>query len=66
VQARQSRVARPALPDQDAPEIRAALKDLPDWIGRTRTVCPVGEDGEITNGLHYSSRFGVAFQSDSE
>ena len=65
VQASQSRLARLALPDQDRPEIRAALKDLPEWIGRTRTVCPVGGDGEITSGLYYSSCFGLVFSGDA-
>lgn len=64
VQASKARLSRLTLPDQDAPEIRAAFKDLPDWIGRTRRMCPIGAGGEISNNLRYCSRLGLVPFSD--
>lgn len=45
------------LPDQEMPEIVAATRDWPDW--RRAAVCPVGEDGEICEGLIYSGAVGL-------
>lgn len=47
--------------DQNAPEIVAAKADWPKWRRKSERVilCPVGEDGAITDGLHYDRKMGL-------
>lgn len=59
VQASARRLDALPLPAQDAAEIAAVLGALPDWIGRTRLICPVGEGGMICEGLRYDADFGL-------
>ncbi|WP_333684116.1 CRISPR-associated helicase Cas3' [Pontibaca methylaminivorans] len=59
VSADRVRLDRLPLPDQTAPEILAATRDWPDWRRAAVTVCPVGEDGAICEGLRYSESSGL-------
>lgn len=59
VQADARRLERLTLPDQAAPEIAAVAKDWPEWRRSLVTVCPVGEDGVIAEGLRYDRDLGL-------
>ncbi|MFT3688412.1 hypothetical protein [Paenirhodobacter sp.] len=59
VSADRVRLGRLPLPDQTAPEIVVATRDWPDWRRAAVTVCPVGEDGGICEGLRYSESSGL-------
>ncbi len=61
VSARETRFRGLALPDQSAPEIAAFTADWPDWKRAGLTVCPVGEDGGICEGLRYDPERGLLF-----
>lgn len=50
-----------ALPDQDAAEVVAAKADWPEWRRQGVTVCPVGEDGGIAEGLGYKTEIGLHY-----
>lgn len=63
VSARAARFRGLELPDQAAPEIAALTTDWPDWKRAGLTVCPVGEDGVICEGLRYDARSGLLFSS---
>lgn len=63
VSAAKVRLDRLPLPDQMAPEIVAATRDWPDWRRAAVTVCPVGEDGGICEGLRYSESSGLLWDS---
>ena len=52
-----------ALPDQLDEAIQAATRDWPGWRRNTVTVCPVGADGTICDGLTYDEDAGIVFQS---
>ncbi|MDQ0507383.1 CRISPR-associated helicase Cas3' [Xanthobacter agilis] len=59
VQADARRLERLELPDQRTPEIAAVTKDWPEWRRNGMTVCPVADDGSITEGLHYQAATGL-------
>ena len=61
VQASAARLERCSLPEQSDPNIQQALENLPEWIGRTRRLCTVGNDGAITENLSYFSHSGLVF-----
>lgn len=61
VQAAEHRLKGLQLPDQDMPEIAALTAGWPEWKKRTVTVCPLGEDGRICDGLRYSPEYGLLF-----
>lgn len=61
VSADAAKVARLALPDQNAPDIAAVKGGWPDWRRDAITLCPVGEDGAIAEGLRYHSGKGLLF-----
>ncbi|WP_184154835.1 CRISPR-associated helicase Cas3' [Amaricoccus macauensis] len=63
VSARETRFRGLALPDQSAPEIAAFTADWPEWKRAGLTVCPVGENGGICEGLRYDPRRGLLFTS---
>ena len=52
-----------ALPDQADVAIEAATSDWPEWRRKTVTVCPVGVDGTICDGLIYDEGLGILFAS---
>ncbi|MDR0809098.1 MAG: CRISPR-associated helicase Cas3' [Gemmobacter sp.] len=58
-----ARLDRLSLPDQSVAEIAAATRDWPDWRRATVTVCPVGEDGAICEGLRYSQEKGLIWNT---
>ena len=62
VSADKARLDRLPLPDQTTPEIAAATRDWPEWRRTVVTVCPVGEDGEICEGLRYSACSGLIWE----
>ncbi len=64
VQVAAHRLARLALPDQAAPEIVALTADWPDWRRAGVTICPLGADGAICNGLRYDPGMGIVFAAD--
>lgn len=49
------------LPDQTAPEIVAVKQDWPDWMQSRLTLCPMGKDGGICEGLSYDRELGLLF-----
>ncbi|GKY89144.1 CRISPR-associated helicase/endonuclease Cas3 [Sinisalibacter aestuarii] len=55
------RAEKLALPDQDVPEILAVTKGWPEWRREAVTLCPVGADGRICEGLHYRAAEGLVF-----
>ncbi len=61
VQASAHRLLRLSLPDQKAPEIAAILGRLPEWLKKTRHICPVNEEGHICAGLNYCANTGLVF-----
>lgn len=61
VQASHRRLRPFPLPDQDDPEIAAALKGLPKWLQASRTICPVGEGDFVCPGLLYEVLTGLRF-----
>ncbi len=61
VSARRSLLDQLDLPDQEAPEIQAVIEDWPEWKRREMRLCPVGEHGEICEGLRYSRNTGLIF-----
>lgn len=61
VSARATRFRGLALPEQSAPEIAAFTEDWPDWKRASLTVCPVGVDGVICEGLRYDTNSGLIF-----
>ena len=63
VSARATRFRGLALPDQSAPEIAAFTSGWPDWKRASLTVCPMGEDGWICEGLRYDPKLGLLFGS---
>lgn len=63
VSARATRFQGLDLPDQAAPEIAALTVDWPDWKRASLTVCPVGDDGMICEGLRYDPDRGLVFAS---
>jgi len=50
------------LPDQDTPAIRAIKADWPEWKRAAVTICPVGPDGSICDGLGYDPGLGLLFR----
>ena len=63
VQASKHRLDTLPLPAQDTAAIRAATADWPDWKRDSVTVCPVGTDGEICDGLRYEHGRGLVLGS---
>ena len=63
VSASVARLARLDLPDQASPELSAISKDWPDWRKASVTLCVVGEDGKICEGLAYDADLGLLFDS---
>ena len=63
VQASAARLGRVALPDQTSAAIVAAVANWPDWKRTGVTVCPVGDDGTICEGLQYDAECGLRFTS---
>ncbi|WP_374803916.1 CRISPR-associated helicase Cas3' [Paracoccus zhouxuedongae] len=61
VQAAESRLRGLDLPDQSAPEIAALTADWPDWRRKAVTVCPLGPEGVICEGLRYDPQIGLVF-----
>ena len=66
VSASAARLARLALPDQSAPDQSAQefgdiTKDWPDWRKASVTLCIVGDDGVICEGLAYDRDSGLLF-----
>lgn len=51
------------MPDQSAPEIAAATAHWPEWKRKQTTVCPLGDGGEICEGLRYGADEGLVFES---
>ena len=47
--------------DQERPEITAVREAWPDWMQKTVLVAPVGQDGEICDGLRYDNELGIVF-----
>lgn len=62
VMASVARLSGLPLPDQSAPEIAAAVALWPEWKRKQITVCPLGKDGGICEGLRYSSSLGLVFE----
>ena len=63
VMASERRLCALALPEQSDSAIQALTKDWPDWRRKAVTVCPIGEDGVICDGLNYDSKLGLTFPS---
>nr|WP_286193326.1 CRISPR-associated helicase Cas3' [Boseongicola sp. H5] len=63
VQASAKRLGALPLPAQDTPAIRMATADWPEWKRDSVILCPVGEDGEICEGLSYTRERGLLFLS---
>lgn len=63
VSARATRFLGLTLPDQAAPDVVAFTEGWPDWKRAGLTVCPVGEDGGICEGLRYDAELGLVFTS---
>ncbi|TNC72039.1 CRISPR-associated helicase Cas3' [Rubellimicrobium roseum] len=61
VAAQATRLAKLRLPDQRTAEIVAATWDWPEWKRESVTVCPVGDDGTICEGLRYRVKTGLEF-----
>ena len=61
VQVAEHRLQGLTLPDQAAPEIAALKADWPEWRRASVTVCPLGADGAICEGLRYDPDEGVVF-----
>ncbi len=61
VSASVARLAALPLPDQTHPEIVALAANWPDWKRRSVTVCVVGPDGTICEGLRYDRDLGLQF-----
>lgn len=59
VQASKFRLSKLSLPDQTDPEIRRFKSGWPDWRQESVTVCPVGQDGAICDGLTYEETRGL-------
>lgn len=53
------RLDRLPLPDQSAPDIAAVKKEWPDWMQSRQILCPLGEKGEICEGLSYDRELGL-------
>lgn len=49
------------LPDQTAPEVGEVKQFWPEWQRARFTVCPVGADGRICDGLSYDPERGLLF-----
>lgn len=52
-----------SLPVQSTPEIAAVLEGWPNWKREGVTICPVGDNGRICDGLRYTCEFGLVFSS---
>lgn len=63
VQASVARLSRLALPDQSHPDIATFTASWPDWRRASVTVCPVGNEGQIADGLHYDREIGLVFNN---
>lgn len=63
VSARSNRLDPLPLPDQLQPAIAAIAQDWPDWKRAETVLCPVGEDGQICEGLRYEADCGLLFIS---
>jgi CRISPR-associated endonuclease/helicase Cas3 len=63
VTASAARLSGLALPDQNAPEIAAAVAHWPEWKRKQTMLCPLGEGGGICEGLRYGSEEGLVFES---
>ena len=61
VSASAARLSRCVLPDQTDPRITRLTSDWPDWRRASVTVCPVGADGAICDGLGYDPGIGLIF-----
>lgn len=61
VRASATRLRGHEVPDQTVPEIAALTRDWPDWQRAEVTICPVGPDGTIRDGLRYNADEGVLF-----
>lgn len=59
VRVAERRVSTLDLPDQEAPSIAALTADWPEWRRRAVTVCPVGQGGDICDGLRYDPELGI-------
>ncbi len=62
LQASKVKLDRLNLPDQSIPAILAATADWPEWRRKAVTLCPVGEDGTICEGLNYDRETGLIFR----
>ena len=63
VQTSAARLSRFTLPDQTRADIAAFTQGWPDWRRAAVTVCPVGEGGEICEGLRYDGEMGLTFHN---
>lgn len=54
-----SRLKGLTLPDQSLQKIETLKSDWPDWMRASVTVCPLGENGRICEGLSYDPEFGA-------
>lgn len=63
VTASTARLSGLSLPDQSAAEIAAVTAPWPEWKRKQTTVCPLGEGGEICEGLRYGADEGLVFES---
>lgn len=62
VTAAESRLRGVDLPDQGASEISIFTDSWQDWRRHGVTVCPVGDDGVICDGLRYDVDLGLLFE----
>lgn len=62
VSAAESRLAGLDLPDQEGPLVTALIAKWPEWRKKAVTVCPLGEDGRICEGLRYDPKLGLLFE----
>ncbi|MCX8507430.1 MAG: CRISPR-associated helicase/endonuclease Cas3, partial [Rhodobacteraceae bacterium] len=65
VSADKRKMARLPMPDQSAPEILAITKGWSEWRTGSVTLCPVGTDGSICEGLRYDAQLGLLFAPSS-
>lgn len=55
------RLASLPLPDQSGPEALAFMAGWAEWRRVSLTICPVGENGRICDGLRYDEASGLVF-----
>lgn len=61
VTASAARLSDLPLPNQSAPEIAAAVAHWPEWKRKQTTLCIVGDEGGICEGLRYGADEGLVF-----